>query len=114
MKKKTKTVKKPQDHSQKNSVGLTPLGDRVLIREIKESSGRTESGIYIPEGAKKDTGSKRGKVIAVGKGHYDDGALVPMTVKAGDTVLFQWGDQVVIDDEEYYLVREGEISAIVS
>ena len=93
---------------------LTPLGDRVLIREVKDEAGRTESGIYIPEGAKKETGSKRGTVLAVGKGRFDDGVLVPMTVKIGDTVLFQWGDQVVIDDEELYLVREGEISAIVS
>ncbi len=92
---------------------ITPLGDRVLVQEIKEKAGQTDSGIYIPENAKDDRGAKKGKVIAVGKGRHDDGILVPMSVSVGDTVLFQWGETLVLEGEEYYIVREGEISAIL-
>ena len=85
----------------------------MLVQEIKEKTDKTDSGIYIPDTAKEDHGAKRGKVIAVGKGKFDDGALVPMSVSVGDTVLFQWGDTFTYEGEDYFIVREGEIVAIV-
>jgi len=103
MKKETKTVQK--------KVGIKPLHDRVLIKEINESTTKTDSGIYLPETVDQDKGAKRGEVIAVGNGKYEDGKIVPMSVEVGDIVLFAWGDKVTIDNEEYYIVREGEISA---
>jgi len=93
---------------------IKPLQDRVLIREDGESKEKkTSAGIIIPITVNEDKGSKRGEVIAVGPGRIEDGELIAPSVKAGDTVLFQWGDKVKIDDEEYYLVKETEILAII-
>lgn len=94
-------------------IGIVPLGDRVLIRESEEKQSKTSSGIYIPEGADSDKGAKKGKVIAVGEGRYEDGRIVPIRVKEGDTVLFQWGDKIEVGDETYFIVREAELVAIV-
>ncbi|HEY4498661.1 MAG TPA: co-chaperone GroES [Candidatus Paceibacterota bacterium] len=104
-----------KEKSKKSSSPVVPLGDRILIKEIKENSGETMSkgGIIIPETVHEDKGAKKGSVIAVGKGRYDDGVLVPMEVSVGDTVLFQWGDQVKISGEEYHIVSESQIIAIV-
>jgi hypothetical protein len=72
---KAKKVSKPKE----SSFGLTPLHDRVLVKEIKSEEGKkTDSGIYIPDTVKEDRGSKRGKVVAVGDGRYEDGKLIPM------------------------------------
>ena len=97
------------------SIKVKPLGDRILIKELdKDTGGETKSGIIIPDTVNEDKGSKKGKVIAVGEGKYDDGKLVPMNVKVGDTVLFQWGDMLKIDGEEYYMVSESNVLAVVA
>jgi chaperonin GroES len=94
---------------------IEPLGDRVLIKEDKDSKEKkTASGIIIPITVNEDKGGKKGKIIAVGIGHYEDGKLVPVSVKIDDEVLFQWGDKVMIDGEEYYIVKESELLAIIS
>jgi chaperonin GroES len=110
-KNKAKLVKK----SVKSKVPFTPLGDRVLVQEILGSnkSEKTDSGIYLPETAKEDKGAKKGKVIAVGAGHYDDGVLIPVSVKIGDTVLYQWGDAFSYQGEEYVILRESEIIGVI-
>jgi chaperonin GroES len=93
---------------------IIPLKDRVLIKENKESrESKTLSGIIIPVTVNEDKGSKSGKVIAVGAGSYEDGKLMPISVKVGDQVLFQWGDKVVVGGEEYFLVKESELLAII-
>ncbi len=93
---------------------IKPLQDRVLIREDAEhKEKKTASGIIIPVTVGDDKGSKRGEVVAVGSGRIEDGKKVSLEVKVGDTVLFQWGDKVKVGDEEYYLVRETEILAVV-
>ena len=93
---------------------IRPLQDRVLIKEESDSKEKkTSSGIIIPVTVNEEKNSKKGEVIAVGTGKYEDGKLVPINVKVGDVVLFQWGDKVKVDDEEYYLVRENEILAII-
>lgn len=100
--------------SSKGKTVIQPLGDRVLIKEIEVTEGgKTESGIIIPDSVKEDRGAKKGEVIAVGPGKYDDGVLVPMNVKVGDTVLYQWGDTVKIKDEEYVVVSESNIIGII-
>jgi len=94
---------------------ITPLGDRVLIQHSsKNTEKKTQSGIIIPETVKDDKGAKQGKVIAVGEGKYIDGKLVPLSVKKGQTVLFSWGDDIIIDGEEYHLVNESNILGIVN
>jgi chaperonin GroES len=63
-----------------------PLGDRVLVKRIKEEE-RTKGGIVIPDTAKEKP--QEGKVVSVGKGKYsEDGKLIPTEVKAGDKILF--------------------------
>ncbi|MEK9177511.1 MAG: co-chaperone GroES [Patescibacteria group bacterium] len=98
-----------------NKIKLQPLQDRVLIKEDTDSSERkTGAGIIIPITSNEDKGSKKGEVIAVGPGRIDDdGCPIPVNVKVGDIVLFQWGDKVKVGEEEYYLVKESEILAVI-
>lgn len=93
---------------------IRPLADRVLIKEDKESKEeKTASGIIIPISAQEEKAGKRGVIVAVGAGKMEDGKLTPVSVKVGDKVLFQWGDKVNVDNEEYYLVRESEVLAVI-
>ncbi len=93
---------------------IKPLQDRILIREDGESKEKkTSSGIIIPVTVNEDKGSKSGEVVAVGPGRTEDGKIIPVGVKVGETVLFQWGDKVKIGDEEFYLVKESEVLAII-
>lgn len=98
-------------------INIKPLGDRVLIepREDKGDKGKTESGIYIPDTASKERPEK-GKIIAVGEGKItDDGKLIPMKLKVGQTVLFtKYGpSEIKVDDNEYLIAREEDILAIL-
>ncbi len=114
MKQKVKKTKEKIKEPRGKSLKIQPTGDRVLIKEsLEDVREKTASGIIIPATAEKDSGAKRGRVVAAGPGKHEDGKLVPVSVKIGDTVLFQWGEKVVIDSEEYYLVRDSEIMAIV-
>lgn len=107
----SKWTKEPLKQSK---IGLEPLQDRVIIKEDAESKERkTSTGIIIPATSNEDKGSKKGEVIAVGPGRVEEGKLIPVEVKAGDKVLFQWGDKIKVGEEEYYIVREGEILAII-
>ncbi len=93
---------------------IQPLGDRVIIREDSESHERkTASGIIIPSSANEEKGGKRGEVVAVGTGHFEHGTHIPLSVKVGDIVIFQWGDKIKVDGEEYIIVKEVEILAII-
>jgi chaperonin GroES len=92
---------------------LRPLGDRVVV----QPSGReetTRSGIVIPDTAKEKP--QRGTVIAVGAGRRDDdGERIPMDVEVGQQVLFAKyaGTEFKLDDEEYLILAEKDILAIV-
>lgn len=93
---------------------LTPLGDRVVVQPIQRDEV-TKSGIVLPDTAKEKP--QRGTVIAVGKGRFDeDGERIPMEVSEGDKVLFAKyaGTEFKIDDEEYLILREQDILAIVT
>lgn len=89
---------------------LRPLGDNVLIKPAAQEE-KTASGILLPESAKEKT--KRGEVIAAGNGKYVDGKLQPLDVKKGDNVLYSWGEEVKIDGEEYVIVSENNIQAVI-
>ena len=97
----------------KTKVKLQPLGDRLVVKR-EESLDRTEGGIYLPDSAKdKPT---RGTVVSVGDGKLlDDGSRGAMQVKAGDKVLFTSyaGENIEIGDEEYVLMSEGEVLAVL-
>ena len=112
-KQKTKTKKVSTPTAASSTFKVRPLADRVLVRELKKEGERLVSGIIIPESAGEDRGSRKGEVVAVGPGKYDDGVLVPMGVKVGDKVLFQWGDKLTIDGVEYEMVAESAILAVI-
>lgn len=119
MSKKNKKLTSTENLSKKDKVSknpkIIPLSDRVLIKELnqEEKDRKTNSGIIIPDSVHEDKGSKKGKVVAVGDGKYEDGKLIPMKVKIGDVVLFSWGDEIKIDGEEYQIVNESSILAII-
>ncbi len=93
---------------------IKPLADRVLVKEdIENKEQKTASGIIIPISAQEDKEGKRGKVVAVGAGRIEEGKVIQMSVKVGDNVLFQWGDKIKVDEEEYYIVKESEILAVI-
>jgi chaperonin GroES len=95
------------------SVKLQPLGDRLVVRR-EDSQERTEGGIYLPESAKNKP--TRGVVVAVGDGKLlEDGSRAPMQVKAGDRVLFTSyaGEAIEMGDEEFLLMSEGELLAVI-
>ena len=91
-----------------SKVNIKPLADRVLVQpEAAEET--TASGIIIPDTAKEKP--MRGTIIAVGNGTKKQ----PMTVKAGDTVLYgkYAGTEITVNDIEYLIMRESDIFAIV-
>lgn len=92
---------------------LKPLHDRVLVKRL-ESEEMTKGGIIIPDSAKEKP--IKGEVIAVGPGkHSDKGEPVKMSVKKGDKVLFNKyaGTEVKIDGDEFLVMREDDILAII-
>ena len=93
---------------------LKPLGDKVVV-QVVEAEGKTASGIYLPDSAQKKP--QEGKVIAVGTGRVlDDGSRNKLNVKAGDKVLFSkyGGNEVTLDGEEYTILDEDQIYAILN
>ena len=93
---------------------VTPLYDRVLLKRI-EPQEEVRGGIIIPDTAKEKP--QEAEVISVGDGKMDeDGKRLPMTVKKGDRVLIgkYSGTDIKIDDEDYTIVREDEILAIIT
>ena len=85
-----------------------PLHDRVVVRRLEEET-KTAGGIIIPDTAKEKP--QKGKVIAVGNGKKDE----PMTVKAGQTVLYgkYSGTEINIEGTDYLIMRESDILAII-
>ncbi len=92
---------------------IRPLGDRILVKRIKEEE-KTKGGIIIPDTAKEKP--QEGKVVAVGRGKKtDEGKLIALDVKAGDKVLFgkYSGSEVKIDGEEHLILREEDILGVL-
>jgi chaperonin GroES len=92
---------------------VRPLHDRLLVKRIEEKE-TVKGGIIIPDTAKEKP--QEGEVIAVGNGKIlDNGTKVPLDVKAGDKILFgkYSGTDIKIDDEEYLILREDEVLAVV-
>src|SRR3972149_5589426 len=97
----------------KKMTQIQPLGDRVLVKPISPET-KTKSGIIIPETADKEK-PDQGEVVAVGAGRFEDGKLIPMRVAPGDTVIFSKysPDEIKVEGEEYYILREENILAII-
>ena len=94
-------------------VKVSPLADRVVVKAIEESE-QMRGGLFIPDTAKEKP--QQGEIIAVGPGRFDDkGNRLPMDVKAGDKVLYgkYSGTEVTIDGEQYLILRESDVLAVV-
>ncbi len=92
---------------------IKPLHDRILVQRLEEEE-KTESGIIIPDTAKEKP--VMGKVIAVGDGRIlENGQKQPLVVKEGDKILFgkYAGTEVKIKGEEYLIMREDDVLAII-
>jgi chaperonin GroES len=93
---------------------FTPLHDRVLVRRI-EGEDKTKGGLIIPDTAKEKP--QEGEVVAVGEGaRKDSGELIPMSVKAGDRILFgKWsGTEVKLEGEDLLIMKESDILGVLS
>ena len=93
-------------------VKLAPLADRVVVKALEETE-TMRGGLYIPDTAKEKP--QQGEVIAVGPGRFEKDKRVPMDVKVGDKVLYgkYSGTEVTIDNEQYLILREADVLAIV-
>ncbi len=93
---------------------LQPLHNYVLLERLSEES-KTAGGIIIPDTAKEKP--SRGRVVAAGAGAFDNGVRVPMSVRAGDIVMFaKWAssaNEVKIDGADYVLIKETDILGIL-
>lgn len=114
---KRTTPKKVERSAPKNSAPIAPLGDRVVIRPLSEDEmgTRSPSGIIIPDTVSKEK-PEQGIVIAVGPGKFESGKRVQVGVKEGDRVVFsKYGyDEVKIGGEEYFVVSESSILAVIN
>ena len=91
-------------------MNLQPLGDRLIV-EVLEEESTTASGIVLPDTAQEKP--QRGKVLAVGKGRYEDGQLIALDLEVGDEIVFSkyGGTEVKVAGEEYLILRESDVLA---
>ena len=90
-----------------------PLYDRILVERV-ESEEKTKGGIIVPDTAKEKP--QQGKIIAVGQGkRLENGKLIPLEVKAGDTILFgkYSGSEIKIEGNEYLIMKEDDVLGLV-
>ena len=94
-------------------MALKPLADRIVVKRL-EAQDKTKSGLVLPDSAKEKP--QEGKVVAVGTGRLlDDGGIKPLEIKSGDRVLYgkYSGTEVSIEGEEWLILREEDVLAVV-
>jgi chaperonin GroES len=95
-------------------MNLKPLGDRVIVKP-KAPEEKTKGGIILPDTAQEKP--MEGEIVAVGTGRIaDDGKKINMELKVGDKVLYgkYSGTEVKVNDDEYLIMRESDVYAIIS
>jgi chaperonin GroES len=94
------------------AVKVQPLADRVVVKATEETE-QMRGGLYIPDTAKEKP--QQGEIVAVGPGRYEEGQRVPMELKVGDKVLYgkYSGTEVTVDAEQYLILRESDVLAVV-
>ena len=111
--KSTKTTTSKSTRAPTSAKTIRPLGDRVLIQAL-DAREKSKSGIIIPDTAKEKP--QEGRVIAVGPGRVsEEGKRIAPEIRKGDTVLYgkYSGTEVQIEDEEYLILRETDILAVL-
>jgi chaperonin GroES len=94
-------------------MAIRPLDDRIVVRPV-EAEQKTAGGILLPDSAKEKP--QHAVVVAVGEGRVSDaGKRLPLSVKTGDTILFgkYAGNDIKFDGEEYKILRESEVLALI-
>ncbi|HEX5035089.1 MAG TPA: co-chaperone GroES [bacterium] len=94
-------------------LNIRPLRDRIIVKRLDEAK-KTKGGLFIPDSAKEKP--QEAEVVAVGSGRVDDtGKVIPIDLKVGDKVLFSKysGTEIKLDDEEYLILQESDIQAVV-
>jgi chaperonin GroES len=93
-------------------IKVKPLADRVVVKAVEESE-QMRGGLYIPDTAKEKP--QQGEVVAVGPGKFEDGKRVEMELKVGDKVLYgkYSGTEVTVDNEQYLILRETDVLAVI-
>jgi chaperonin GroES len=97
-----------------NFMKIKPLNDNIVVKPTKENE-ITKSGIVLPETIDKERPEK-GEIIAIGEGKLlDNGQRAPMSVKVGDKVMFKKysPDEIKVDDQEYLILSQNDILAII-
>ena len=91
---------------------VKPLADRVVVKALEETE-QMRGGLYIPDTAKEKP--QQGEVVAVGPGRFEDGKRIEMELKVGDKVLYgkYSGTEVSLDDQQYLILRESDVLAVV-
>ncbi|MEM9418469.1 MAG: co-chaperone GroES [Planctomycetota bacterium] len=92
---------------------IKPLGDKIIVQRL-EAEEKTASGIFLPEGAKEKP--QQAKVVRVGTGKtLDNGTVTDFQVKEGDTIILgKWGGtEIKVDGQDYIVMGEDEVLAIV-
>lgn len=93
-------------------MAIKPIGDRLLVEILEEDTEKVGS-LYVPDTAKEKP--QQGKVVAVGEGKKDGKDIIPLTVKAGDVVLYgkYSGTEIKHDGKDYLILSENDVLAIV-
>lgn len=95
-------------------MNIKPLSDYLVVKAVTEEV--TKSGIVLPDTVSKER-PQQGEVVAVGEGRLlENGQRAPLSVKVGDKVMFKKysPDEVKIEGQEYLIIREGDVVAIIN
>ena len=95
-----------------SDLNVRPLHDRLLVRRMAEEE-KTAGGLFIPDTAKEKP--QRGEVVATGKGRVlEDGKILPLEVKVGDTVLFSkfMGTELKLEGQEFLMIKEEDVLGV--
>jgi len=93
---------------------IRPLHDRIVVKRLEQQEATTSGGLFIPDSAKEKP--QEGQVVAVGNGKKtEEGKIIALDVKVGDRILFgkYSGSDIKLDGEEYMIMREDEILAVL-
>ncbi len=91
-----------------------PLGDRIVLKQL-EAKEQTKGGIVLPDTVKEKP--QEGEIIAVGEGKKNpEGKVIPLSLKVSDKILYgkYSGTEVVIDGEDYLIIREEDVLGIIA
>ncbi len=98
--------------SKKTKPDVQPLADRVVVLPLEETE-QIRGGLFIPDTAKEKP--QQGEVIAIGPGRVEKGERIPMEVAVGQIVLYgkYSGSEITIDDQQYLIIKESDVLAII-